>query len=167
MTIKAIQTAYKGYHFRSRLEARWAVFFDALGLKWEYEPEGFELPGGVHYLPDFKVQGVWVEVKPDGAAASKARAFAAAQPGREIVVVDGIPGLQHAYVNYCYRRSSDAVFMPVESKYAPVFFDLPLPFENSVIPEGVYTEAEKRRVTMAVIAARSARFEHGESGATL
>jgi hypothetical protein len=28
--IKAIETSYKGYRFRSRLEARWAVFFDAL-----------------------------------------------------------------------------------------------------------------------------------------
>lgn len=28
MTIKAIDTIYKGYKFRSRLEARWAVFFD-------------------------------------------------------------------------------------------------------------------------------------------
>ncbi|MCB6994492.1 hypothetical protein LI177_13475 [bacterium 210820-DFI.6.37] len=27
--LKAIQTEYKGYRFRSRLEARWAVFFDA------------------------------------------------------------------------------------------------------------------------------------------
>jgi hypothetical protein len=25
------------------LEARWAVFFDALGIKWWYEPEGFDL----------------------------------------------------------------------------------------------------------------------------
>jgi hypothetical protein len=32
--IVAIPTRYKGYHFRSRLEARWAVFFDALGIKW-------------------------------------------------------------------------------------------------------------------------------------
>lgn len=42
MTIKAIQTFYKGYHFRSRLEARWAVFFDTLGIKYQYEIEGFE-----------------------------------------------------------------------------------------------------------------------------
>lgn len=53
--IKPIETFYKGYRFRSRLEARWAVFFDALGVKWEYEPEGFELPSGKRYLPDFKV----------------------------------------------------------------------------------------------------------------
>lgn len=65
---RAIETVYKGYKFRSRLEARWAVFFEALGLDWTYEPEGFDL-GGVWYLPDFKVktpQGadIWYEVKP-------------------------------------------------------------------------------------------------------
>jgi hypothetical protein len=47
MTINAIETHYKGYRFRSRLEARWAVFFDALGYEWQYEPEGFEK---VHYV---------------------------------------------------------------------------------------------------------------------
>ena len=40
---KAIETVYNGYRFRSRLEARWAVFFDALGVKYEYEAEGFEM----------------------------------------------------------------------------------------------------------------------------
>ena len=52
---KAIETKYKGYRFRSRLEARWAVFFDALGLDWEYEIEGYKLPDGRYYLPDFLV----------------------------------------------------------------------------------------------------------------
>jgi hypothetical protein len=41
--VKAIETRYAGCRFRSRLEARWAVFFDALGVKWEYEREGFDL----------------------------------------------------------------------------------------------------------------------------
>ena len=49
---QAIRTRYSGILFRSRLEARWAVFFDALGVKWEYEKEGYELPSG-RYLPDF------------------------------------------------------------------------------------------------------------------
>lgn len=52
--IKAIETTYRGYRFRSRLEARWAVFFDALGLQWEYESEGFETSAG-WYLPDFAI----------------------------------------------------------------------------------------------------------------
>lgn len=63
--MKAIETIYNGYRFRSRLEARWAVFFDALGVKYEYEPEGFELSDGTWYLPDFYLPDlkIWVEVK--------------------------------------------------------------------------------------------------------
>jgi len=48
--------------FRSRLEARWASFFDELGWKWEYEP--IDLNG---YIPDFLInfgdKQVLVEVK--------------------------------------------------------------------------------------------------------
>ena len=72
--IRAIETRYKGYRFRSRLEARWAVFFDALEIPWEYEPEGYDLgttgPPGDQivypwYLPDFRIDGaMFVEIKP-------------------------------------------------------------------------------------------------------
>jgi len=64
-TIKAIETQYKGYRFRSRLEARWAVFFDALGVKWEYEKEGYDLGEAGWYLPDFWLPQIesFVEVK--------------------------------------------------------------------------------------------------------
>jgi len=51
--IKAIQTYYNGYHFRSRTEARWAVFFDNANIRYQYEPEGYELSDGTRYLPDF------------------------------------------------------------------------------------------------------------------
>jgi len=63
--IKPIETGYKGYLFRSRLEARWAVFFDTLGLEWVYEAEGFEFENGTRYLPDFWLPQVkmWAEVK--------------------------------------------------------------------------------------------------------
>lgn len=71
-TIKAIETEYNGYRFRSRLEARWAVFFDAAGIKYQYEPEGFEVSnfyqdGKVYrYLPDFYLPQFkcYAEVKP-------------------------------------------------------------------------------------------------------
>lgn len=62
MTATAIETIYQGYRFRSRLEARWAVYFDQLGHTWEYEPEGLHLDG-VRYLPDFRVDGDWWEIK--------------------------------------------------------------------------------------------------------
>lgn len=69
--MKAIETTYRGVAFRSRLEARWAVFFDKLGIEWEYEPEGYEA-GGTRYLPDFwlptvlhrgRAGGLYFEVK--------------------------------------------------------------------------------------------------------
>jgi hypothetical protein len=86
--IAPLETRYGGCRFRSRIEARWAVFFDALGLNWLYEDQGFRvawageitrLPSGAHdawppvarppghvekpatasrYLPDFHVPGL-------------------------------------------------------------------------------------------------------------
>jgi hypothetical protein len=63
--MKPIETSYKGYRFRSRLEARWAVFFDALGMEWAYERQGYRLPSGL-YLPDFWFphEIFHVEIKP-------------------------------------------------------------------------------------------------------
>ena len=65
--IKPIETFYKGYRFRSRLEARWAVFFDVAGIEYEYEPEGYKLSDGTLYLPDFYLPAfdTYVEVKRD------------------------------------------------------------------------------------------------------
>jgi hypothetical protein len=58
-------TRYAGRLFRSRLEAKWASFFDSLGWKWEYEPERIDA-----WMPDFLLFGIksrriYVEVKPD------------------------------------------------------------------------------------------------------
>lgn len=65
MDIKPIETVYNGYRFRSRLEARWAVFFDAAGIEYQYEPEGYVLDDGTKYLPDFYLPGLkaFVEIK--------------------------------------------------------------------------------------------------------
>jgi hypothetical protein len=62
--IKAYPTLYKGRLYRSRLEARWAAFFDLLGFAPEYEP----LDLGA-WSPDFLVSRpggfpAYVEVKP-------------------------------------------------------------------------------------------------------
>lgn len=64
--IKPIKTFWNGRVFRSRLEARWAVFYDTLGIEYEYEKEGYNLGSGLNYLPDFWLpeQGCWVEIKP-------------------------------------------------------------------------------------------------------
>lgn len=64
--IKPIQTLYNGILFRSRLEARWAMYFDRLGVEWIYEHEGFDLGDGLYYLPDFYFPhfDCYAEVKP-------------------------------------------------------------------------------------------------------
>lgn len=51
--VKPIETKYNGNFFRSRAEARWALFFDELNIKYIYEPEGFTFSDGTRYLPDF------------------------------------------------------------------------------------------------------------------
>lgn len=61
-TIKAIETKFRGFTFRSRLEARWAAMFELLGWNWDYEPVDFN-----GWIPDFVIYGkepVYVEVKP-------------------------------------------------------------------------------------------------------
>jgi hypothetical protein len=65
MGVKSLETTYGGWRFRSRLEARWAVFFDRIGVAYHYEPEGFEI-AGIKYLPDFYLPqwDSWIEVKP-------------------------------------------------------------------------------------------------------
>lgn len=68
----SVPVTYKGIRFRSRLEARWAVFFDVLGIKYEYEPllENVRTTLGVEvrYAPDFIIQlddwELTVEIKP-------------------------------------------------------------------------------------------------------
>jgi hypothetical protein len=186
--IKPIETRYAGYRFRSRLEARWAVFFDALGLKWEYEPEGFELPFVGRYLPDFKVRYPgrgpdevhyeWFEVKPDNRLSeveiSKLVQFA--QNVDRITVLDGTP-TTGMYANMPWMGSgSDAGWAVPEFKEA--LKDLPEnrcgyalwsgkgrmwwdDCDNYFKPTtyfGSYTTIED-----AVTAAREARFEFGET----
>lgn len=64
-TIPAIPTVYRGRRYRSRLEARWAAFFDLLGWQHEYEPCDLGT-----WSPDFALWGSepeWrtlVEIKP-------------------------------------------------------------------------------------------------------
>ena len=60
----AIPTKYNHVQFRSRLEARWAAFFDLAGWEWHYEP--VDMNG---WIPDFVLLGkqgnqIYVEVKP-------------------------------------------------------------------------------------------------------
>lgn len=176
--IHAIETFYKNYRFRSRLEARWAVFFDVLRIQWEYELEGFTFDDK-NYLPDFYLPtfdgGMYCEVKPLGGDFSLAIQFARASKS-SVWLCEGTPD---------YRAYNVATFVP--EKYADVGFP-----EKYVlclltgIPNADQAQGENRMYTQpeyenddlsipqeylrglgttfltAVKAARSARFEHGE-----
>ena len=98
--IKAIETRYKGYRFRSRLEARWAVFFDKMGWDWRYEHQGYRIgQDGTAWLPDFEVTvnttyfqyNFYVEVKGDRGAFSDGRFVADLDFG------NGPPGHQDSH----------------------------------------------------------------------
>lgn len=95
--IRPIETNYAGFRFRSRLEARWAVFFDHLGLRWEYEAQGF-LIDGQPYLPDFQLngdlcdgQGVAAEVKGVLTSDDLQKVLLLAVSRQPVLLLQGIP----------------------------------------------------------------------------
>lgn len=181
--IKPIETIYNGCKFRSRLEARWAVFFDAVGVKWDYEPEGFDLGGGIKYLPDFilhDVDGRWcgigmgndlyVEVKGELKLNDQAKVGAFKRP---ILLVGSIPKgdtifelILDAKMNDCggwfYNSASvdgdNYTVIPAinkDGKFELVGADWDL---------SKYKEAE---TVEAYNAARMARFEHFDNSAPM
>lgn len=99
--MKAITTIYKGRRFRSRLEARWAIFFDAIDIGWEYETEGFEI-GNTKYLTDFKLLSfgedevdLYIEIKPRRPSLDEIRKCyeVACGTGIDMLLLCGTPGL--------------------------------------------------------------------------
>lgn len=106
MTRWSLPTTYDGIKYRSRTEARWAYFWDQLGIKCRYEDQGF-LTDGSAYLPDFAVFAaggtIWAEIKPDWLTdeqgIAKFRKFAAQrpQPSRAVLLV-GPPQNEQMYL---------------------------------------------------------------------
>jgi hypothetical protein len=122
MDIKPIETNYKGYRFRSRLEARWAVFFDTWGVKWEYEPEGFSLPHG-KYLPDFWLPewNAWFEVKPEGGITERAALLAkelCESTRYGVLISDGLPKTE--YQGQAFFWSQISLGDECDPKYNPI-----------------------------------------------
>jgi hypothetical protein len=119
MTLQTIETQYMGYRFRSRLEARYAVLFDALGMAYEYEKEGYDLGHAGYYLPDFWLPQpqAWVEIKGDEPSASdRAKIDALARGTRHPVwTLVGMPGAD-------WGHPCVSVFQPLddpEGRYGP------------------------------------------------
>ncbi len=62
--MRPLATNYGGLRLRSRTEARWCVFMDLAGIRFNYELEGHRV-GREAYLPDFMLPdlGAYLEVK--------------------------------------------------------------------------------------------------------
>ena len=113
--LKAIETNYNGYRFRSRLEAKWAVFFDALKVKYQYELEGFDLGELGWYLPDFFLseQDAWVEVKGKDPTQTEIDKIATLclQSRQTTIILSSTPGI-HAGNVTAFFRFQDTDSMP-------------------------------------------------------
>jgi hypothetical protein len=168
--MKAIETRYNGYRFRSRLEARWAVYFDADGIKWDYEVEGFQLRSGL-YLPDFWLPQVkmYAEVKPAEFfphELQKARELTEAS-GFPVLLLDGPPDVRSYFAwdadrdHYeDYTVSSYHGYNTDEGRfYSTAGGVWPTPARGRDV-DGILNLS-------SIAAARGARFEHGEIGRAL
>lgn len=169
--IKAIETIYNGYRFRSRLEARWAVFMDYVGIEYQYEPEGFDLGDGYYYLPDFYLPNTnaWVEIKGTNLTTEdheKLIRFGEAKcdfvnGGDKFRLLQGeVPNHLVQYGSFvgipCYNYlSADECRMKpynIESK-------------RGLLHEGLWMPSvDTEDIILGLLRARQARFEHGECG---
>jgi hypothetical protein len=58
MRPRSKKTLYREVLYKSRIEAKWAIFFDTLGIKHQYEPfwANVDSRGGqINYKPDFEI----------------------------------------------------------------------------------------------------------------
>jgi hypothetical protein len=184
--IKAIETHYAGVTFRSRLEARWAVFMDAVMINWEYEPERVQLPGGGTYLPDFKTAaGAYIEVKGAEENLDKPYLIRAASvlghlsilgpvpscragiPGRTVLTSAGggdIDSVRMWLSWHDYRPVSESqrlTILDIEGMSAAGWLSV-RPATGTTIGPGVEGQCKGK---CPYDTARGARFEHGQSGA--
>lgn len=171
--MKAIETSYKGYKFRSRLEARYAVFFDAMGIKWRYEIEGFVLPSGEYYLPDFWLPefngGMWVEVKAEEfTEEEKAKCYELCFGSKKNVwLANDTPDLTCYEVFYWvdeppYVMEGDGIPNADEAEGGNRMFAMSGYGQvgKTINPE--YLNFMGEQLPAAIKAAKEARFEHGE-----
>ena len=109
-----IATEYNGITYRSQTEARWAVFFDILGVVFKYEPERIKLSTGETYLPDFFIEDfeAYFEVKPSDEKivteeCVRARRLAADRPEQRVWLSIGGPAPRTTNILPLERWSSD------------------------------------------------------------
>jgi hypothetical protein len=120
--ISPIPTYAYGHDFRSRLEARWAVFLTHLRVPWTYEPEPVRISTPTHtyqYLPDFFLPtlALWLEIKPGHDLIAwhdhvKMAAFAEALPPTSTFrVMEGSPWLNGRHPDYASAAYHEGVLV--------------------------------------------------------
>lgn len=147
----AIETKYNGRKFRSRLEARWAVFLDSCDIEYEYEPEGFvDNDLEEMYLPDFYLPkyGVFAEVKPSTAnskfSLEKAARFVENGDIEKLLILPPFPQPAEQYDGYWYsmlcKTESDSGEKILCAKRV-TFLKTPakrIEFSDKVFPDAFY-----------------------------
>jgi len=175
--IAPIPTVYKGYSFRSRLEARWAVFLDVLGIKWVYEDDGFTLPDGKWYLPDFWLPtfngGMFLEVKPEGGFGKEELlkcGLLCELTHKDVWLGEGVPELR-VYCFFTFGCAGSGCPKDVAYLSAGIpSYDAAEGENRMYVEPGFYGEIPKDMLygadllIDAVGAARGAKFEHGRRG---
>jgi hypothetical protein len=93
--MKAIEVKYNGLTFRSKTEAKWALFMDIIGCKYIYEPEGYDLGDGVFYCPDFYLPDIetFLEIKPITGGFPSPTMELAAQSKKRVITFFGEPSI--------------------------------------------------------------------------
>ena len=156
--VRPIETRYKSYQFRSRLEARWGVFFDRMGIPWEYEADGFRTSHG-GYLPDFRLFGcLFAEVKPlvhIESAFPKLLAFVQ-ETGLDLLLLVDTP--DETWYSVLRRDGDDWLDFGWSAEKGRPW----LAYCGPERPDPGYL-LDSGRFRDAISAARSARFEHGET----
>lgn len=123
--MKPIPTTYEGVKYRSRVEARWAVFFAEMEWTATYEQEGFDL-NGVWYLPDFWLKdfGIFVEIKSESPTAeeiTKCELLATAS-GKRVWLLAGSPGAYNMHEFPGNETAPQNEFMDCRRCDRPVIF---------------------------------------------
>jgi hypothetical protein len=171
-TIKAIETIYNGYKFRSRLEARWAVFFDEMGIKYEYEPEGFILKSG-NYLPDFYISdmNLYVEIKPDESLIEERDIYRWMEFSEEkdLLLICGSPS-KESLILFCKHNNNSIYDMLLLENKPSIYEIFELKYDLGLVVKFAMTYFGKYVLTMSddiassfydfsIIKAKQARFE--------
>ena len=101
--MKAIEIKYAGLHFRSKTEAKWALFMDMIGCKYIYEPEGYDLGDSVFYCPDFYLPDIdtFLEIKPIIGGIPSHTKKLAEQSRKRVITMHGSPRLDDDDMGIC------------------------------------------------------------------